>query len=89
MAEYQNSTQQSNKIQILIQKVISPHRFLHDADRFERARVEINKRISFVGIELQPTGKYRRVAQASTISEAHNRADILKHKLQERFIQKF
>lgn len=85
-ADYQNRYKQSNKIQVFIQKAFSPQRFVGDNERFESIRTEINERLCFVGLELLPTGKYRRVTTATTIPEAQQRADVLRQKLQNRTV---
>lgn len=83
-AEYQNTHQESNKIQIFIQKSLDPVRYANNHDQFERYRIEINTLLAFVGLELLEHGKYRRVSKAETIPEAQKRADILKRKLNDR-----
>lgn len=83
-ANYQNKFQESNKIQIFIQKTLSPVRYANNHEQFEDFRTDINKRLLFIGIELLDTGKFRRVTEAKTIPEAQQRADILKRKLKER-----
>lgn len=81
---YQNKYQESNKIQIFIQKTLSPVRHADDQVRFENYRVDINKRLLFTGLDLQENGKFRRVSAAYTIPEAQQRADALKSNLKDR-----
>lgn len=78
---YQNRFQQSNLIQVFIQKAFHPHRFVEKGEQFEEARKEINSALLFIGIEFLPNGKFARVDKVSTIAEAQQRADNLKHKL--------
>lgn len=83
-AKYQNTNQESNRIQVFIQKTLSPVRYADNHELFEKNRTEINTRLAFIGLELLEDGKYRRVTQARTIPEAQKRADILKRKLNDR-----
>jgi uncharacterized protein (TIGR02391 family) len=83
-ANYQNKTQESNKILIFISKILSPVLYADNNEKFEQFRSDINKRLLFIGIELLETGKFRKVEQAKTIPEAQQRADALKNKLKER-----
>jgi uncharacterized protein (TIGR02391 family) len=81
---YQNIQQESNRIQVFIQKTLSPVRYADKHEQFEQFRMEINTRLAFIGLELLETGKYRRVSRAETIPEAQKRADLLKRKLNDR-----
>lgn len=83
-ASYQNKQQESNRIQIFIQKTLNPVRYAHEHEKFEDYRTEINTRLLFLGIELLETGKFRRVTEAKTIPETQKRADSLKRKLNDR-----
>lgn len=83
-ANYQNKHQESNKIQIFIQKTLAPVRYADYHEKFENNRIDINKRILFIGLELLENGKFRRVPEAKTIPEAQQRADTLKSKLKDR-----
>ena len=81
---YQNKNQESNKVLIFIQKILSPVRYADNHQQFEQYRTDINKRILFIGLELLENGKFRKVAEAKTIPEAQQRADNLKIKLKNR-----
>ncbi|MBC3789373.1 TIGR02391 family protein [Spirosoma utsteinense] len=81
---YQNNNQESNKILIFIHKILSPVRYADNHEQFEHYRIDINKRILFIGLELLDNGKFRKVVEAKTISEAQQRADNLKAKLRDR-----
>ena len=83
-AAFQNKHQVSNNILKFTQKVIHPTRFINENDRFEEARLEVNKCLAFIGRELGQSGKLRKVEIASTIDEAQKRANILQQKLQNR-----
>ncbi|PZR10869.1 MAG: TIGR02391 family protein [Flavobacterium psychrophilum] len=81
---YQNQNQESNKILMFIQKTLSPVRYADNHEQFELYRIDINKRLLFIGFELLETGKFRKVTEAKTIPEAQRRADVLKSKLKDR-----
>ncbi|MGV3766799.1 MAG: TIGR02391 family protein [Chitinophagaceae bacterium] len=80
----QNKKQYSNHILIFIQQAMRPVRYIGNEELFQNRRLALNKRLSFVGVELTEEGKYREVAKATTISEAEQRASRLKHKLEAR-----
>jgi uncharacterized protein (TIGR02391 family) len=83
-AEHQNRTQDANNILVFIQKTLSPIRYLNQKQLYDEYRKEINKRLLFIGIELLETGKFTRTTEAKTITEAEQRADSLKAKLNDR-----
>lgn len=83
-AHYQTKNQESNKILIFIQKILSPVRYTDNYEQFELFRRDINKRLLFIGLELLDNGKFRKVLEAKTIPEAQQRADNLKAKLKDR-----
>jgi uncharacterized protein (TIGR02391 family) len=81
---FQNRQQLSNNILTFINKSLSPARFIGRNEQFEDTRFELNKRLSFIGLELSDKGKFKRVEEAKTISEAEQKANRLKSKLQQR-----
>ena len=83
-ANYQNKNKESNKILIFIQRTLSPIRYADNNEKFEEYRKNINKRLFFLGLELLNNGKFRKVVEARTISEAQQRADKLIAKLKDR-----
>jgi len=84
--EWQNINQCSNLILTFIQSALSPVRYLGKEELFHSRRHEINKRLSFIGIELNERGKYIEVNKATTILEAEQRASRFKYKLETRNI---
>lgn len=82
--EWQNANQCSNHILTFIQSALSPVRYLGKEELFHSRRHEINKRLSFIGVELNERGKYQQVDKATTISEAEQRASRFKYKLETR-----
>lgn len=53
---YQNKNQESNKILIFIQKILSPVRYADNHEVFEQYRIDVNKRLLFIGLELLDNG---------------------------------
>jgi uncharacterized protein (TIGR02391 family) len=83
-AHWQNNHQCSNNIWDFIKRAMAPVRYLNDKDKFEFRRVELNKRLSFIGFEIAETGKILKTSKVETISEAERKADRLKYLLSER-----
>lgn len=81
---WQNKNQCSNHILKFIQNALQPVRYIGNEDVFLDRINEINKRISFIGFELSEKGKYKKVDKTNTISEAEQRANRLKYKLEQR-----
>jgi uncharacterized protein (TIGR02391 family) len=83
-ANWQNEHQCSNNIWDFIKRAMAPVRYLNDKDKFDFRRIELNKRLSFIGIEIAETGKILKTSKVETIGEAERKADRLKHLLSER-----
>lgn len=81
---FQNTNRVSNNILKFTQRVIHPTRFINENERFEDARIEVNKCLAFIGRELAQSGKLKIVEVANTIGEAQKRASLLHQKLQVR-----
>ena len=82
--DYQNRNQCSNKVLNFIQSAMQPSLYVGNEECFQGRRNELNKRLSFAGLELAETGKFKKVVKAQTISEAEQRADKFKYKLENR-----
>lgn len=82
--EWQNQHQCSNHILRFIQFAISPVRYIGKSELFNERRVEINKRLLFIGIEMQENGKFALVNKVTTVKEAEDRSNRLKDKLRNR-----
>jgi len=80
----QNKKQCSNQVLKFIQNALQPVRYIGKEEIFLDRKNEINKRLSFIGFELTDSGKYKRVDKTNTISEAEQRANKLKYKLEAR-----
>ena len=83
-ADYQNRQQNSNNILTFITQSMAPSRFVGKLEHFEERRIELNKCLSFEGMEFTEEGRLRRVSKSSTITEAEQRANQLKEKLNRR-----
>jgi len=83
-ADYQNRSKQSNMILLFIQKTIHPTRYLKHPALFQEILFDLNKVLSFIGFELKDTGKYVKINQSKTISDAESRANRLLDKLNSR-----
>ena len=75
-----------NHVAAFVMAVMTPARFIDRAGVFERTRQICNRVLAFDGLQLGEDGKFRRVAAASTISEARRRADTIASRLQGRDI---
>jgi uncharacterized protein (TIGR02391 family) len=82
--EFQNKNQNSNNILKFLNKSMNPARFVGKQEQFEYLRTELNKRLSFIGLELLGSGKYIKIDITKTITEAEQRANRLKSKLEHR-----
>jgi uncharacterized protein (TIGR02391 family) len=83
-ADWQNYHQCSNHILRFVQDALQPVRYIGKEEIFHNRRLEVNKRLAFIGTELTEQGKFRLVEKATTIAEAEQRASRLKHKLENR-----
>ena len=83
-ATYQNDTQSSEKIFNYICLVCAPSRFVNNEDEYFKLLSQINLQLSFCGIKLNENGTLQSTKQAETISEAQQRANNLKEKLEKR-----
>ncbi len=81
-ANYQNQNQQSNRILKFIQAAMQPVKYIGQEELFEMRRFELNKRLSFIGLELNEKGKFEKINKSKTIKEAEQRANRFKHQLE-------
>jgi len=84
--EFQNRTKNSNSILKIINLSMKPSRFLGQNDHFEHIRQELNKRLSFIGLNLNDSGVFNPVKMSKTISDAESRVNRFKSKLENRNI---
>ena len=84
--EYQRRNKNSNNILKFINVSINPSRFIGQNEKFETIRAELNKRLSFIGLLLNEKGSFNLVTKATTITEAEQRVNRFKSKLESRNI---
>lgn len=84
--DFQNRNQNSNSILKFINVSLKPSRFIGQNDKYETIRAELNKRLSFIGLQLNENGVFNPVAVARTITEAELRVNRFKSKLENRNI---
>jgi uncharacterized protein (TIGR02391 family) len=81
---FQNERKISNNILSFINKAMSPARFVGRQEHFEDLRSELNKRLCFIGLELSASGKFLKSTIVQTVSEAEQKANRLKSRLETR-----
>ena len=69
---------------IFIQLALSPAKFVNNEYEFTEKRNAINQQLAFIGYQLNETGKFSEIIQAKTISEAQQKAETIKTKLENR-----
>jgi len=82
----QNKDKYANAICRFIMLVMDPIRFVGRPDEFEHSRSALNVTLAFSGLSLNKEGKLERIAPVCTLSEAEERANTIRHKLQGRNI---
>lgn len=82
--EYQNHTQSSYKVIVFLCHAMQPSRYLKKNELYHARLNDLNKQLSFIGVELTGTGKFRAVEKSHTLTEAEQRASHFKHKLEVR-----
>ena len=84
--KYQNETQNSNSILKFINLTMKPSRYVGRHGEYEDIRGELNKRLCFIGLYLNESGIFNPVTITQTISEAEQRINRFKSKLELRNI---
>jgi uncharacterized protein (TIGR02391 family) len=85
-ANYQNVNQCSNGVLQFLSQAMHPARYFNKENTFNYRLNELNKRLSFIGLELTREAKYRKVNAAKTLTEAQERASHYKYKLELRTV---
>lgn len=80
----QNKEQSSYKIIVFLCHAMHPSRYIKNSVLYHSRLNDLNKQLSFIGIELTNQGKFREVNKAGTLTEAEHRASHFKHKLEAR-----
>lgn len=78
---YQNTKGCSNNIYLFIRDYFSPNRFVNNLAKFNEQREKVNLQLRFCGFEITEKGTIINVPTASTISDAHSRAQAFNQKL--------
>jgi len=79
---FQNNNQCSNGVLKFLSQAMNPARYFDKDEIFIYRLNELNKRLSFIGLEITKEAKYRSVAASKTLSEAQERASHYKQKLE-------
>lgn len=83
VVDRQNRQRDGRPLIRLVTEVMQPVRF-SSPEEHEAHRAAVNARLFLYGYEVRDDGKVRRAPQAQTVSEAQERADLLKAELQRR-----
>ena len=81
LANKQQADGCANNLLVFIQNSLNPARHYDNLEWFNDTRYQINKVLSFAGLQLGENGKISAVAKSTTISEATARASKLKDSL--------
>lgn len=73
-----------NNVAALVQAVMDPVRFVQNSQQFAEIRDRLNKVLLFAGLLLREDGKLEHSPQATTLSEAEQRARSLRQRLEAR-----
>ena len=84
LVQCQNRSQKGVCVLNFIHHALEPARYVGKRGLFERRREEINNVLAFKGLQFSPEGKFVRVKEARTLTEAERRANQLRSKLKER-----
>jgi len=69
-----------------IEAAMKPARYVQHKEEFAERRSQLNARLSFAGIAIGEDGRARTIERATTIDEAQQRADRLRHTLEARAV---
>lgn len=80
--KYQDKSKKPNDIFKVLEKLLTPARYINEQKNFDQLRLELNKFLSIDGYEIDDTGTVIRTQKSKTISEANARYNSLINKLQ-------
>lgn len=80
--DHQNTHQCSNGILKFLGLAMNPARYFGKDELFNYRINELNKRLSFIGLEITREAKYKKVVAARTLTDAQERASHYKYKLE-------
>jgi uncharacterized protein (TIGR02391 family) len=81
LKERQNKDNCGNNVLAFIQKIFNPKRYSNEVE-FENDRAKINEKLLYEGLEINNKGELIVVKKATTISEAKERSQKIKQKIQ-------
>ncbi len=84
LAERQKADGCGNLVGAFIEAAMKPVGYTKNADTFAERRNDLNRVLSFEGLELGEDGKLRSTTPAQTLTEAESRASQLRHQLVQR-----
>lgn len=76
----------ANQVLDFIRTFLDPIRFIDRAEEFENCRQQLNKILSFAGLEYGQDGQFRRVKAVTTLDEAEKRVQTIRAKLKGRSV---
>lgn len=88
LAKRQNQDRNADRIFAFIKLALDPARYVGSHAEFENRRSSVNAVLALCGYEFRADGKFGKVAQAATLSEAEARAHRLKAALSSRGVHK-
>ncbi len=80
----QNTERKSEKIFNFLTQALNPARYLGKRELYDHRLNNINRQLSFIGLEIMRDGNIRNVIAATTLSDAEMRASTFKSKLEAR-----
>ncbi len=75
------SSNSNNSLIKIIEYLMQPSAFIDKEDQFHEAKDKLNELLSFIGLELLPTGKIHTCPVATTLDQAKETANQLKNDL--------
>jgi uncharacterized protein (TIGR02391 family) len=84
LSSRQSDDKSGNNVVAFIHAAMKPVRWIKAPALFQDKRAELNVALAFAGLRLRDDGKLARSRNATTLSEAQQRADRLRHHLLER-----
>lgn len=84
LAAAHHQDRDGRRVLSFIRHALDPARYVGRRDQFEARRQAVNVTLAFVGLQYRPDGTFARVQQATTLTEAEQRANRLRGLLGER-----
>jgi len=87
LAHRQNEDHSGDRVLAFIHATLDPVRYRGDNACFETRRNEVNVALAFYGMEYGGDGKFHKCSKAATLSEAEERANLLRAALNQRNVE--